>query len=353
LLARYDLVAAASSIHPGQISTRPKGIWRWAELLPVRNEKFRLTLGEGDAGLLPAKRLGIDLGLTHLYIKDESTNPTGSFKARGLVVAVARGIELKQREFVIPTAGNAGSALAYYAARAGVLAHVFMPKDAPLANQKEVRQAGADLQLVDGLINNAAHLAGDIARKKHWFDVSTFKEPYRVEGKKTMGFELAEAFNWQLPDVIVYPTGGGTGLVGMWKAFDELEILGWIGSKRPRMVSVQAEGCAPIVRAFKTGNQRPEPWQNAQTIASGLRVPVVFADRLILRALKESEGIALAVSDDGIIQAQKEIAHLEGILAAPEGAACWAGLQQLMNIGWVHKNERIVLYNTGSGLKYL
>ncbi|MFH2039646.1 MAG: threonine synthase [Chloroflexota bacterium] len=353
LLARYDLVAAASSIHPGQISTRPKGIWRWAELLPVRNEKFRLTLGEGDAGLLPAKRLGIDLGLTHLYIKDESTNPTGSFKARGLAVAVARGIELNQREFVIPTAGNAGSALAYYAARAGVLAHVFMPKDAPLANQKEVRQAGADLQLVDGLINAAAHLAGDIARKKRWFDVSTFKEPYRVEGKKTMGFELAEAFSWQLPDVIVYPTGGGTGLVGMWKAFDELESLGWIGSTRPRMVSVQAEGCAPIVRAFKTGNQRVEPWLNAHTIASGLRVPVVFADRLILRALKESEGTALAVSDAGIIQAQKEIAHLEGILAAPEGAACWAGLQQLMNIGWVHKNERIVLYNTGSGLKYL
>jgi threonine synthase len=353
LLACYDLAAAASSINPAQISARPRGIWRWSELLPVSQEKFRLTLGEGDARLLPAQRLGSALGLTHLYIKDESTNPTGSFKARGLAVAVARAIELKQREFVIPTAGNAGSALAFYAARAGVLAHVIMPKDAPLANQTEVRLAGADLQLVDGLINDAARQAGDLARKKHWFDVSTFKEPYRVEGKKTMGFELAEAFNWQMPDVIVYPTGGGTGLVGMWKAFAELESMGWIGRKRPRMVSIQAEGCAPIVRAFKTGSQRVEPWQNAHTIASGLRVPAVFADRLILRALHESKGTALAVSDAEIIQAQKEIAQLEGIFAAPEGAACWAGLQRLLNIGWVQPNEKIVLYNTGSGLKYL
>jgi threonine synthase len=228
-----------------------------------------------------------------------------------------------------------------------------MPKDAPLANQIEVRLAGADLQLVDGLINDAARQAGDLARKNHCFDVSTFKEPYRVEGKKTMGFELAEAFNWQMPDVIVYPTGGGTGLVGMWKAFAELESMGWIGRKRPRMVSVQAEGCAPIVRAFKTGSQRVEPWQNAHTIASGLRVPAVFADRLILRALHESKGTALAVSDAEIIQAQKEIAQRDGIFAAPEGAACWAGLQHLLNIGWVQPNEKIVLYNTGSGLKYL
>ena len=353
MLACYDLVAAASSIHPDQIAARPRGIWRWAELLPVRRDKNRLTLGEGDARLLPAKRLGSALGLTHLYIKDESTNPTGSFKARGLAVALARGIELDQHEFVIPTAGNAGSALAFYAARAGVLAHVFMPKDAPLANQAEVRLAGADLQLVDGLINDAARQAGHHTRKKHWFDVSTFKEPYRVEGKKTMGFELAEAFDWQLPDVIVYPTGGGTGLVGMWKAFAELESLGWIGRKRPRMVSVQAEGCAPIVRAFNSRTQRVMPWQNAHTIASGLRVPVVFADRLVLRILHESKGTALAVSDAEIIQAQKEIAHTEGILAAPEGAACWAGLQHLVKNGWAQKNEKIILFNTGSGLKYL
>jgi len=353
LLARYDLVAVAANTNPGLISSRSRGIWRWAELLPVRQEKYRLTLGEGDSRLLPAQRLGSAQGLTHLYIKDESTNPTGSFKARGLAVAVARAIELKQHEFIIPTAGNAGSALAFYAARAGVLAHVFMPKDAPLANQAEVRLAGADLQLVDGLINDAARLAGDVARKKKWFDVSTFKEPYRVEGKKTMGLELAEAFNWQLPDVIVYPTGGGTGLVGMWKAFSELESMGWIGSKRPRMVSVQAEGCAPIVHAFKTGAQRTEPWQNAHTIAFGLRVPTVFADRLILRALNESKGTALAVTDAEIIQAQKEIAQLEGIFAAPEGAACWAGLQHLLNIDWIQPDEKIVLYNTGSGLKYL
>lgn len=335
------------------ILARPRGIWRWAELLPVRQPKFRLTLGEGDARLLPARRLGSARGLTNLYIKDESTNPTGSFKARGLAVAVARAIELKQHEFVIPTAGNAGSALAFYAARAGVKAHVFMPKDAPLANQAEVKLAGADLQLVDGLINDAARQAGDLARKKHWFDVSTFKEPYRVEGKKTMGLELAEAFNWQLPDVIIYPTGGGTGLVGMWKAFAELEKLGWISGKRPRMVSVQAEGCAPVVQAFRSGAERTEPWQNAHTIASGLRVPVVFADRLILQALRESNGTALTVSDTGIIQAQKEIAQLDGIFAAPEGAACWAGLQHLLDNGWLQPEEKIVLYNTGSGLKYL
>jgi threonine synthase len=353
LLARYDLAAVVKGIDPARIAARPRGIWRWAEILPVRQDKHRLTLGEGDARLLPAQRLGADLGLTQLYIKDESTNPTGSFKARGLAVAVGRAIELKQREFVIPTAGNAGSALAFYAARAGVGSHIFMPKDAPLANQNEVRLAGADLQLVDGLINDAARQAGELARKKKWFDVSTFKEPYRVEGKKTMGLELAEAFNWKLPDVIIYPTGGGTGLVGMWKAFAELETMGWIGSHRPRMVSVQAEGCAPIVRAFNAGMMRTEPWKDAHTIAAGLRVPVVFADRLILRAISESGGTALAVSDAEILQAQKEIAHLEGILAAPEGAACWAGLKQLLRIGWTQMNEKIVLYNTGTGLKYL
>ncbi|HCC78625.1 MAG: threonine synthase [Chloroflexi bacterium GWB2_49_20] len=353
VLARYDLTAAARSFNPAGVALRPRGIWRWSEILPVRRDKFRLTLGEGDAHLLPALRLGSSLGLTQLYIKDESTNPTGSFKARGLAVAVARAMELKLREFVIPTAGNAGSALAFYAARAGVRAHVYMPKDAPPANQAEVRQAGADLQLVDGLINDAARLAGDLARKKHWFDVSTFKEPYRAEGKKTMGLELAESFNWQLPDVIVYPTGGGTGLVGMWKAFTELESMGWIGSHRPRMVSVQAEGCAPIVQAFKTGAKRADPWQNAHTLAAGLRVPVVFADRLILRVLNESKGTALSVSDTEIIQAQKELAQSEGILAAPEGAACWAGLQHLLRDGWAKTDEKIVLFNTGSGIKYL
>jgi threonine synthase len=353
LLARYDLTDAARAITPGKIKARPRGIWRWSELLPVRQERYRLTLGEGDARLLPARRVGARLGLPNLFVKDESTNPTGTFKARGLAVALSRAIELKQKEFVIPTAGNAGSALAFYAARAGVHAHVFMPKDAPLANQTEVSLAGADLQLVDGLITDAGRQAADLARRKHWFDVSTFKEPYRVEGKKTMGFELAEAFNWNLPDVIVYPTGGGTGLVGMWKAFAELESLGWIGNHRPRMVSVQAEDCAPIVQAFTSDADRIKPWQNAQTIAAGLRVPVVFADRLVLGALRESKGTALSVSDAEIVQAQKELARSEGILAAPEGAASYAGLQHLLKDGWLQTDEKIVLFNTGNGLKYL
>lgn len=353
LLACYDLDALAGSTKPDLIASRPRGIWRWAELLPVRQEKNRLTLGEGDSRLVPSQKLGSSVGLPNLFIKDESTNPTGSFKDRGLAVAVSRALELKQTEFIIPTAGNAGSSLAFYAARAGVQAHVYMPKDAPMANQAEIRLAGADLQLVDGLINDAARITSQLARRKKWFDVSTFKEPYRVEGKKTMGFELAEAFKWQLPEVIVYPTGGGTGLVGMWKAFNELEKLGWIGTERPRMVSVQAEGCAPIVRAYNTGAKQADPWLHPHTVASGLRVPTVFADRLILRVLNESKGIALEVSDEEIIQAQKELAHEEGIYTSPEGAACWAGLKKLKELNWVQPNEKIVLYNTGNGLKYL
>jgi threonine synthase len=328
-------------------------LWRWAELLPVRKEKFRLTLGEGDTPLLPAPSLGKTLKIKHLYIKDESTNPTGSFKARGLCVAVARALELGRREFVIPTAGNAGGALAFYAARAAAEAHVFMPKDAPPANQAEVRVAGADLQLVDGLISAASRQAAQAAKGKRWFDVSTFKEPYRLEGKKTLGFELAESFAWELPDVIVYPTGGGTGLVGMWKAFTELESLGWIGPKRPRMVTVQADGCAPVVRAFASGAERTETWQNAHTLAAGLRVPNVFADRLVLRVLRESGGTALAVSDAEILEARREMAHAEGLLACPEGAATLAGLRHLVTNGWVQPHESVVLFNTGSGLKYI
>ncbi len=353
LLARYDIQKVAASLTPAQVYARPRGLWRWAELLPVRNEEFRLTLGEGDKPLLPAGRLGKELDLDHLFIKDESSNPTGSFKARGLCVAVSRALELGCREFVIPTAGNAGGALAFYAARAGVIAHVFMPGDAPPANQREVRAAGADLHLVDGLISDAARLAAEAARGTNWFDVSTFKEPYRVEGKKTMGFELAESFDWHLPDVIIYPTGGGTGLVGMWKAFAELEALGWIGPERPRMVAVQAAGCAPLVRAFQGGAQRAEPWQNAATLASGLRVPVVFADRLILAILRDSHGTALAVSDDEILAAQGGMARTEGVLACPEGAATLAGLRHLVDNGWVHQDEKVVLFNTGTGLKYI
>jgi threonine synthase len=335
------------------VSRRPRGIWRWHELLPVDNPANFLTLGEGDAPLLRASNLAKQLQLPNLYIKDESNHATASFKARGMVVAISKAIELGLREFVIPTAGNAGGALAAYAARAGCRAHVFMPADTPIANKTEVRMSGADLILVDGLINDAAKLAREAAAQNGWFDVSTFKEPFRVEGKKTMGYELAEGFGWELPDVILYPTGGGTGLVGMWKAFAEMEALGWIGSARPRMVSVQATDCAPVVKAFKSGAERCEVWQNASTVASGLRVPAVFADRLILQALRESHGTAVAVTDDEILSAQKELASSEGIFAAPEGAATLAALKHLIAEGWIKLEEKIVLFNTGSGLKYV
>jgi threonine synthase len=353
LLARYDLNRVAGSVTRTQVSARSPGLWRWAELLPVRKEKYRLTLGEGDTPLLPASRLGSALKLKHLFIKDESRNPTGSFKARGLCVAVARARELGCREFVIPTAGNAGGALAFYAARHGTRAHVFMPEDAPRSNQEEVQVSGADLRLVDGTISDASRLAVEASRGKRWFDLSTFKEPYRCEGKKTMGFEMAEAFSWNLPDVIVYPTGGGTGLVGMWKAFSELKSMGWIAPRLPRMVSVQAEGCAPVVRAFASGAMQTETWQDARTLAAGLRVPNVFANRLVLGVLRESRGTALAVSDAEILQAQQDIARAEGILACPEGAASLAGLRHLVENGWIQTDESVVLFNTGTGLKYL
>lgn len=358
LLARYNLKEVKVKLSHEQVAERPRGLWRWSELLPVRKPDHRLTLGEGDTPLLPALRLAQTLrqaqgDLKRLYIKDESGNPTGTFKARGLAVAVSRAVELGVRGLVIPTAGNAGGALAAYAARAEMDAHVYMPSDAPPANQAEVKAFGASLHLVDGLINDAARLASEEARRHNWFDVSTFIEPYRLEGKKTMGFEIAEAFGWETPDVIIYPTGGGTGLVGMWKAFEELEKLGWIGSRRPRLVSVQAAGCAPIVRAFERGDERVKAWQGAQTIAAGLRVPSPFADRLILRVLHESRGLAIAVSDEEIIQAQKEMAQFEGIFAAPEGAATLAALPHLYGRGWIRPDEKVVLLNTGSGLKYL
>jgi threonine synthase len=338
---------------PADVKARPRGLWRWAELLPVRQPVFRLTLGEGDTPLLPLPRLAEQLGLPELYVKDESLNPTGTFKARGLAVAVGRAVELGVRKFVIPTAGNAGGALAAYAGRAGCDARVYMPKDAPLVNQREVRLAGADLRLVDGLISDAARLAAAETSGQDWFDVSTFKEPYRLEGKKTLGLELAEAYNWELPDVVIYPTGGGTGLVGMWKAFDELQALGWIGGKRPRMVSVQAEGCAPLVRAFQAGKVRADPWENAHTLAAGLRVPAPFADHLILRILRQCGGMAVAVSDAQILASQRRLATTEGIFAAPEGAATLSALEQLLAAQQVHEGEKIVLFNTGSGLKYV
>ncbi len=353
LLARYDLSRLASELDRDELASRPRGLWRWQEILPVQQEAFRLGLGEGDTPLLALPRLGQDLGLRALYVKDESANPTGTFKARGMAVAVARAVELGARAFVVPTAGNAGGALAAYAARHGVEAHIFMPADAPHVNRQEVQAAGADLRLVEGLIDEAGRQAAAGARQHGWFDVSTFKEPYRVEGKKTMGLELAQDLGWDLPEVVLYPTGGGTGLVGMWKAFQELEALGWLDGRRPRMVVVQAEGCAPVVRAVEQGAARAEPWEGAHTTAAGLRVPKVYADRLILRAVRESGGTAVAVSEEAIASAMQELARREGILACPEGAATLAGLRRLVEQGWVGPEERVVLFNTGSGLKYL
>ena len=354
LLVKYDLNAARQQVDRDEIHGRLKGMWRWHEFLPVCETQNIVTLGEGDTALLHLPRVGAALGLTDLFVKEESSNPTGSFKARGLSAAISKAKELGIKKVVIPTAGNAGGAMAAYAARADMQALIYMPKDTPTANIQESRIAGADVILVDGLISDAAGLAGETARRDGWFDVSTFKEPYRMEGKKIMGYELAEAFNWELPDVIVYPTGGGTGLVGMWKAFEELEQLGWLNNtKRPRMVSVQAEGCAPVVKAFQQGAAFCDFWLDAHTIASGLRVPKSFADRLILANIRESNGIAVAVSDNAITEFQKSLASLEGIFAAPEGAATLAALKELIAQKWIQPDERVVIFNTGSGLKYL
>lgn len=354
LLTLYDLDGVKANTSPREIQNRGDfGLWRWHELLPVRDPQHRVTLGEGNTPLLPVPHVSTSLGLEDVRIKDESLNPTGTFKARGLAVAVSKAKELGLKTLVLPTAGNAGGALATYAARAGLEAHVFMPQDAPKTNQEEVRVTGASLHLVNGLISDAGKIAAEKANKHNWFSVATFKEPYRVEGKKTLGFELAEQSSWELPDVIIYPTGGGTGLVGMWKAFDELQTLGWIGPERPRMVTVQAAGCAPIVKAIEEGSSRTEPWKDASTIADGLRVPHVFADRLVLQALRESEGTALSVTDREIQEAQAELGQMEGIFAAPEGAATLAALKRLSQNHWIAPEERVILFNTGSGLKYI
>ncbi len=354
LLAQYDLESASIVLDQNEFRTRPLGMWRWHEILPVHNEFNRIFLGEGDTPLLHLTNLGARLGLTHLYAKDESLNPTGTFKARGLSAAVSKAKELGIKKVIIPTAGNAGGAMAAYAARGGMNAFIVMPKDTPEANIIESRITGASIQLVDGLISEAARVSEERARLEGWFDVSTFKEPYRVEGKKTMGYELAESFHWELPEVIVYPTGGGTGLVGMWKAFKEMMLMGWVRNQtQPRMVAVQSDGCAPVVEAFLANSPGCDFWQGAQTIASGLRVPKSFADRIILNDLRESNGNAVAVSDIEILEAQKTLAKSEGIFAAPEGAATLAGLLKLLDQNWVQKDERVVLFITGTGLKYL
>ena len=353
LLVRYDLESAAASLTKESLPGRQADLWRYREVLPVDRDENVVSLGEGFTPLVRASRLGKQLGLNDLYIKDEGQNPTQSFKARGMTAAVSMAKELGAKKLAVPSAGNAAGALAAYAARAGMEAHIFMPKDTPRANVIECEQTGAHVTLMDGLITDCGAEVGRRKEAEGWFDVSTLKEPYRIEGKKTMGYELAEQFDWQLPDVIVYPTGGGTGLIGMWKAFDEMEQMGWIGSKRPRMVTVQAAGCAPIVKAFEEGKRFADEFPNAHTTASGLRVPKAIGDFLIIDALRASGGTAIAVTDEELIEATKEIGAAEGIFCAPEGAACLPALKKMMNQGSVKADERVVLFNTGSGVKYL
>jgi threonine synthase len=332
---------------------RRADLWRYAEVLPVEREENIVSLGEGWTPLLAAERLGSSLGLRRLYVKDESQNPTQSFKARGMTAAVSMAKELGARKLAVPSAGNAAGALAAYAARAGLEAHIFMPDDTPRANVVECEQTGARVTLMKGLITDCGAEVGRRKEAEGWFDVSTLKEPYRVEGKKTLGYELAEQLDWELPDVVVYPTGGGTGLVGMWKAFDEMEAMGWIGGRRPRMVSVQSAGCAPIIRAFEEGKRFADEFENAATVASGLRVPKAVGDFLILDALRASNGAAVAVSDEELLAAVKEIGAAEGLFVAPEGAACLPALRKLVERGEVGRDERVVLFNTGAGVKYL
>jgi threonine synthase len=353
LLVRYDLERAAGALRRDRLAERPATLWRYCEVLPVEREENRLTLGEGFTPLVPAASLGERLGLRRLYLKDESLNPTGSFKARGLCLAVSMAKELGVKKLAIPSAGNAAGALAAYAARAGLEAHIFMPRDTPAANRIECLETGAQVTLIDGLITDCGAEVARRTEAEGWFDVSTLKEPYRIEGKKTMGYELAEQFNWELPEVILYPTGGGTGLVGMWKAFDEMERMGWIGPERPRMVTVQATGCAPIVRAFEQGWEEAPEFEQAHTIASGLRVPRAIGDFIMLDILRRSGGLAVAVSDEAMIAAAREIGALEGIFCAPEGAACLPALRRLLAEGQIQTDDRVVLFNTGAGVKYL
>ena len=353
LLVRYDLQKLKESWSREWIPNGPSSMWRYAPVLPVSKPSAMISLGEGMTPLINTKRLGARLGARDLWVKDEGVNPTGSFKARGLSCAISMCAEFGIQKVAIPSAGNAAGAMAAYAAAAGIEAHIFMPRDVPQSNFIECCATGAKVTLVDGLISDCGKMVAARKDAEGWFEISTLKEPYRIEGKKTMGYEVAEQFRWQLPDAIFYPCGGGVGLIGMWKAFEEMEAMGWISSKRPKMIAVQAEGCAPIVKAFEEGKPRSEFFEKAETVASGLRVPKALGDFLVLRAVRESGGTAIAVSDEQMIDAGIALASDEGIFAAPEGGACVAALKKLLDNGFLKPEERIVIYNTGSGLKYL
>ena len=353
LLVRYDLEKAKATWSRDSVASGPPSMWRYAPVLPVRDARSIISLGEGLTPLIRTVRIGASLGAENLWVKDEGLNPTGSFKARGLSCAVSMCVELKIRKVAIPSAGNAASAMAAYAAAAGIEAHIFMPRDVPQANYIECKAFGAHVTLVDGLISDCGRIVAERKDAEGWFDVSTLKEPYRIEGKKTMGYEVAEQFGWTLPDAIFYPAGGGVGLIGMWKAFDEMQALGWIGGKRPKMIAVQAAGCQPVVRAFERGESKSEFWQNAHTAAAGLRVPKPLGDALMLKAIRETGGTAIAVTDEELLDASLQLGAAEGIFAAPEGGACVAALRKLLDNGFLQRHEQIVLFNTGAGLKYL
>ena len=352
LLVRYDLAGVRSSLTKENLAERPNDIWRWRELLPVRRCADIVSLGEADTPIVSLTRSAARLGGGEILVKDEGRLPTGSFKARGLVMAVSMAKAFGLKHLAMPSNGNAGAALAAYASRSGIRATIFCPEDTPEINLSEIALQGASVYRVNGLIDDCGKLVGQGREAAGWFDVSTLKEPYRIEGKKTMGLELAAQLDWQLPDVIFYPTGGGTGLIGMWKAFAELEAIGFIGSERPRMVAVQAAGCAPIVRAFESGAESATRWEDAHTIASGIRVPQAVGDFLILRAVRESGGFAITVTDDEITSAVKDVAHNDGFLLCPEGGATMAAYQLALADGRVRRDERAVLFNCATGLKY-
>ena len=353
LYARYDLARAALEMRPGHLELREPTMWRYREVLPLADDAAKVSLGEGFTPLLEAPRLGAQLGLPRLLIKEEAGNPTGSFKARGLSMCVSMAKALGATDVCLPSAGNAGSALAAYAAAAGLKAHVFLPRDIARLFVMETEAYGAHVEMVDGLITDAGRVCAAQAKEHGWYECATLKEPYRVEGKKTMGYELAEQMGWKLPDAILYPTGGGTGLIGMWKAFRELEQMGYLGPGRPRMYAIQAEGCAPIVKAFTEGLEAAPMWENAQTLAHGLRVPKALGDFLILRALRESHGAAVAVSEAEIIQGVKDASANDGLFMAPEGGACVAALRKLKANGHLSPDDTVVVFNTGTGFKYV